>query len=124
MLFILKQNDSGKTLPPDLFNQFLKSCEVYIEKLKSSGKLISAQPIEHNGKIVSVQNEEFTEKQLIKKEDLIGGYYHIYAEDIDEAISIAKSNPEFKFNPDTKIEVRPVKGSEKTTGYVYPKSNE
>jgi len=51
---------------------------------------------------------------------VIGGYYHILAENLDEAISIAKQNPEFKYNPDTRIEVRPIEMKENSTGFVYP----
>ena len=48
------------------------------------------------------------------------GYYHILANDLDEAVRIAKNNPEFEFVPSASIEVRPVKTKEKETGFVYP----
>lgn len=34
--------------------------------------------------------------------------------------SLSKRNPEFKYRPTAKIEVRSIKTSEDTTGYVYP----
>jgi hypothetical protein len=37
-----------------------------------------------------------------------------------KAIEIAKANPEFQFNEGTRIEVRPIKMKEETTGFVYP----
>jgi hypothetical protein len=49
------------------------------------------------------------------------GYYHILARDMDEAISIAKENPEFDYGTTARIEVRPVKMKEETTSFVYPK---
>ena len=49
------------------------------------------------------------------------GYYHIFANDIKEAIEIAKENPEFEYVPSARIEVRPVKMKEEKTEYVYPK---
>jgi hypothetical protein len=42
------------------------------------------------------------------------------ANDFDEATEIAKANPEFKFNENTRIEVRPIKMKEEQTGFVYP----
>jgi hypothetical protein len=42
---------------------------------------------------------------------------------MDEAIEIAKRNPEFEFGTTARIELRPIKTKEKTTGFVYPKSN-
>jgi hypothetical protein len=120
MFFIRKQSDSEKTLPPDTFQKFLKGCEVYIEKLKNEGKLISAQPIDRGGKIISGRNDKWNEVPFNEGKEVIGGYYHILANDIDEAIAIAKANPEFEFNSDTRIEVRPVKMKEEKTGFVYP----
>ena len=43
--------------------------------------------------------------------------------DRSEAISLAKENPEFEYSASAKIEVRPVKMKEETTGFVYPKEN-
>ena len=53
------------------------------------------------------------------------GYYHIRARDFDEAVSIAKQNPEFDFSTTARIEVRPLKVEEESTSFVYPsKGNE
>jgi hypothetical protein len=48
------------------------------------------------------------------------GYYHIRAADLEEAIEIAKQNPEFQYVPSASIEVRKVKTKEMETGFVYP----
>src|SRR6476469_828976 len=120
MFFIRKQSDSQITLPPDKHQQFLKGCEAYIGKLKKEGKLISEQPIERDGDIISCSNNVWNDVPFNETKEVIGGYYHILAEDLSEAIAIAKANPEFEFNPDTRIEIRPVKMKEETTGFVYP----
>ena len=52
---------------------------------------------------------------------MIVGYYHILAKDIDDAIEIAKGNPEFEYGVKARIEVRPIKVKEETTGFTYPK---
>ena len=49
------------------------------------------------------------------------GYYHIVAHDAEEAVAIAKMNPEFEFSPTAQVEVRMIKGSEAQTGFVYPR---
>ena len=120
MFFIRKQTASSKTLPADKHTTFLKACETYIGKLKTEGKLISAQPIERNGNIISFSNNEWKHSPFNETTEVIGGYYHIHANDLEEAITIAKANPEFKYNEGTRIEVRPVKMKEETTGFVYP----
>jgi len=123
MFFIRKNSISEETLSEDKFKKFLESCEVYIEGLKKTGKLISAQPIQRAGNIISVKSGELDELPYQEGREYIGGYYHIRAEDLDEAIFIAKQNPEFDYNPDTRIEVRPIKMKEDKTGFVYPAPN-
>lgn len=120
MFFIRKKNNSETTLSPEKFNQFLKSCETYIGNLKQQGKLVSAKPIAWSGKIISGKGEKWNETAYDESGEVIGGYYHILAKDIDEAIAIAKANPEFSYNENTRIEVRPVKMKEEKTGFVYP----
>jgi hypothetical protein len=39
---------------------------------------------------------------------------------MNEAVEIAKHNPEFVFSATARIEVRPIKTKETTTGFVYP----
>jgi hypothetical protein len=122
MFFIRKESNSQDTLPPEQHQKFLKGCESYIGKLKKEGKLISAQPIEWTGGIISGKGETWSQAPFNESKEVIGGYYHIRARDLEEAISIAKANPEFEYNTNTRIEVRPLKMKEETTGFVYPGS--
>jgi len=108
---------------PEKKEQFLKKCEVYISDLKKNGKLISAQPLVREGTIISGTDGAWHNKPIPESEEIQVGYYHIYASDIDEAIGIAKMNPEFEFSPTARIEVRPVKIKESSTGFVYPKKD-
>jgi len=104
--FMLRILNHESEWTPEIHQQFLKSCEKYIGELKKNGKLISAQPLERGA--------EAGETQV--------GYYHIIAKDMDEAVEMAKQNPEFEFGSTARIEVRPIKTKEKTTGFVYPKA--
>jgi hypothetical protein len=120
MFFIRKKSNSQETLPPEKFQLFLKACEVYIDNLREQGKLVSARPFVWSGKIISGKSNKWNETSYDEAEEVIGGYYHILANDIDEATDIARGNPEFKFNEGTRIEIRPVKMKEEQTGFVYP----
>jgi hypothetical protein len=120
MFFIRKQGNSQETLPPDMHHKFLKSCERYIGNLKKEGKLITAQPIEWKGSIVSRADTTWRETPFNEGVEVIGGYYHILAKDLHEATIIAKANPEFEYNPNTRIEIRPIKMKEESTGFLYP----
>jgi hypothetical protein len=120
MFFIRKRSNSEKTLAPEKFKLFLKACEGYIENLKKNGKLISAKPFVLSGKIISGNPNKWKDSSFDDTKEIIAGYYHILAKDLTEATEIAKANPEFAFNADTRIEVRQVKVKEELTGFVYP----
>jgi len=121
MLIIRNENDNFAKLQPDQQKQFLDKCKVYIDNLKNDKKLIEAQPLVREGKIISRQDSEWKYKPFNESNEVIVGYYHLYANHMDDAVSIAKANPEFEYGTSARIEVRPIKIKEESTGYVYPK---
>ena len=120
MLLIRNQGEHLQDLSPDDHEQFVKACEVYINNLKQQGKLLSAQPMERQGKMISGTKGNWHDGPFNENKEVIVGYYHIRANDIDDAIAIAKGNPEFEYSSTARIEVRPIKMKEVTTGFVYP----
>jgi len=120
MLYIRNEKDAKNTLTEEQHLAFIKQCEVYIGKLKSENKLIATQPIIREGVVLKKTNEGWTESDITTNKETQVGYYHILAEDMKEAIQIAKDNPEFEYVPSATIEVRPIKTKEIETGFVYP----
>jgi hypothetical protein len=123
MLLIRNEIDHQSKWSTDVHQKFLKQCEVYIDKLKSERKLISAQPIVREGAMISGSKGTWKEGPISYTKEVIVGYYHILAADLSEAIAIAKGNPEFEFGTTARVEVRPSKMKEAATGFVYPKKN-
>jgi hypothetical protein len=122
MFYIRNEKDAKKSLTTDEHLAFIKKCEIYISRLKSESKLIAAQPLIREGVVLSKSKNDWKAKILESDREVQVGYYHIMARDIDEALSIAKDNPEFEYVPSASIEVREVKTKESETGFVYPKS--
>jgi hypothetical protein len=120
MFYIRNERDAKKSLTSEEHLAFIKKCEVYIGKLKRDNKLIAAQPIVREGVILKKSENGWKERDIAGDTEVQVGYYHILANDIDEAIKIAKENPEFEYVPSATIEVRPVKTKETETGFVYP----
>ena len=111
MFYIRNEKDAKKSLTPDEHLAFIKKCE---------NKLIAAQPIVREGVVLKKTGNDWTQEDIASDKEMQVGYYHILANDLDEAISIAKANPEFEFVPSATIEVRPIKTKEIETGFVYP----
>ena len=120
MLLIYNEIDHQAAWSPERHQQFLKSCENYIRKLKKEGKLKTAQPLVQDGVIVSNANGKWKEVPFNETKEIQVGYYHILAKDMREAIELAKGNPEFEYGTTARIEVRPIKIKEESTNYVYP----
>lgn len=121
MLLIRNTTDSKSQFSVDEHLAFVKSCEVYIDKLKERGQLLAAQPLStKEGKIIANKNGAWQEGPYNETTEVQVGYYHVLAKDIEEAIEIAKSNPEFAYTSTARIEVRPIKMKEESTGYTYP----
>lgn len=120
MLYIRNEKDAKSFLTADQHLAFVKKCEVYIERLKREGKLIAAQPVVREGVVIEKDKKKWSMRDISDDREVQVGYYHILAGDFNEAVEIAKENPEFEYVPSATIEVRPVKTSEKETGFVYP----
>ncbi len=122
MLLIRNTEDAKTALSNEQHQEFLNGCKVFIERLEREEKLISAQPLIREGKMISGTPGAWTEGPYKEGNEIIVGYYHILAKDMNDAIEIAKDNPEFAFSATARIEVRPIKMKEETTGFVYPKT--
>ena len=120
MFYIRNEKDAKKSLSPEQHLAFIKKCEVYIGILKSENRLLAAQPIVREGVVIKKSGSNWTEKDINADAETQVGYYHILAQNLAEAIKIAKDNPEFEFVPSASIEVRPIKTKENETGFVYP----
>jgi len=116
MLLIKKQ----KTDEDIVSEEFLKACENYIKALKHDGRLISAQPIEEKNNMILSKDKSWKIVPVKDTKEVVGGYYHLLAKDLDDAIAIAKANPEFEYHPQSRIEIRPIKTMEDSSGFIYP----
>jgi hypothetical protein len=123
MLLIRNMADGKAGLSPEQQQDFLNACQVYIEDLIRKGNLKSAQPLVREGKMVSGTPGAFKDGPYNEVKEIIVGYYHILARDLDEAVAIAQGNPEFAFVKGARIEVRPIKMIEPSTGFEYPKGD-
>jgi len=120
MFYIRNEKDAKKSLSEEQHLAFIKQCEVYIGNLKSENKLIAAQPIVREGLVLKKTAKGWNERNINDDKEIQVGYYHILANDFEEAVKIAKDNPEFAYVPFATIEVRPIKTKETETGFVYP----
>lgn len=111
MLLIRTEGDHLSGLSPEEQQQHVQKIGDYIGNLMKEGKLKGAQPLEADGAMVQGTSGVVKDGPFNETKEVIAGYFHILANDLDEAVEIAKANPVFE-ETDAKIEVRPIKSME------------
>lgn len=95
MLFIKATGNPVGNLSEENQEKHIQKVGGFIQDLVTQGNMKTAQPLLPNGVVISNNNGSFTEQAINEKEEMIAGYYHIQANDLKEAIEIAKSDPRF-----------------------------
>jgi hypothetical protein len=108
LLIIRTEGDVWTSLSPQKLQDHIQKGTAYIGNLMKEGKLKSAQPLDKGSRIVTDNNGMIKDGPFNESKEVIAGYFHIVAKDINEAVEIAKSNPIFQDIP-TRIEVHPMK---------------
>lgn len=107
MLFIRSEGNPVANLSPKQQQEHVQKIGMFIKKMAGEGKMKSAQPLEMQGNILSFENGNFIDGPFNETKEVISGYYHILAKDLNEAIEIAKCDPRFE-DGKWRIEIRPI----------------
>ena len=111
MLFIRSEESPKAELSPAELQAHIEKVGGFITKLVKEGRMKSAQPLEMEGTMLSYKNGKIIDGPYNETKEVISGYYHLIAKDLDEAIEIAKGDPRFEEGI-WRVEVRPVKSVE------------
>jgi hypothetical protein len=108
LLLIRTEGDVWTSLSPNQLQEHIEKGTSYIGGLIKDGKLKSAAPLDKGSRIVTENNGVIKDGPFNEAKEVIAGYFHIVAKDVQEAVEIAKANPIFRDIP-TKIEVHLLK---------------
>jgi hypothetical protein len=108
LLLVRTEGDHLQELSPENQTQHVQKVGGYIGKLMQEGKLKSAQPLEMEGTIVTSPKAKLKDGPFNETKEVIAGYFLIEAQNMADAIAIAKDNPVLE-NEKARIEIRPIK---------------
>jgi hypothetical protein len=108
LLIIRTEGDVWTSLSPKQLQEHIEKGTSYIGNLMKEGKLKNAAPLDKGSRIVTENNGIIKDGPFNESKEVIAGYFHIIAKDVQEAVEIAKANPIFSDIP-TKIEVHQLK---------------
>jgi hypothetical protein len=78
----------------------------WIQKLREEGKYVAGDPLERQGKVLRSPNKVITDGPFAEGKELVGGYFLIRADSLDEAARMATDCPIFETGGS--VEVRPI----------------
>ena len=105
--FIRNLGDPVANFSEERQQAHIQKVVAFIQEMTGEGKMKAAQPLKNKGTFISFKDGKFEESEINVTEEIISGYYHILAENLDEAIEIAKSDPRFE-DGDWRLEIRPI----------------
>jgi hypothetical protein len=111
LLLIRAEGDYYEAMPAELYQAHIKKVGRYIDNLLKEGKLKGAQPLGMEGLMLTNNKSVFKDGPFIESKEVIVGYFHIFAKDLNEAREIAIANPVFE-DTDARIEIRAIKQEE------------
>jgi len=108
ILFIHGGGDLSVNLSPEQIQEAIKKYSEWAQKLRADGKLVSAEKLKDNeGMVLSTKNGKvIVDGPFAETKETIGGYFIINAENMEEAIEIAKESP--AMSRDATVEVREI----------------
>ena len=108
-LLILRGGEEGMSdaqKSPEKFQQQMLKWKNWMEGLGKQGKLIAGHPLAKEGTVISGGKKVVTDGPFVEGKEMVGGYLMIKANDVPDAVAIAKNCPIFEY--DGIVEVREV----------------
>ena|SRR5579859_7351778 len=107
-LLLLHQPQTGPGPTPQELRQIMDRFTVWMDAIKAQGKLVGSNGLESGGKTLrGPGGASVTDGPFSETKEIVGGYILITADDLDQAVQIARGCPGLDYR--LAVEVRPVK---------------
>jgi len=67
----------------------------WIEKLNKEGRYVSGEPLHPGGKLIAGKNKTVTDGPYTEGKEVVGGYFIVNANDINEAVKLCDDYPDY-----------------------------
>ena len=106
-LLLFRGTDWDSGLSPEEIQKVVEQLMAWMDGLQRQGRLRAGQPLGEEGRTVSgKQGRMVADGPFAESKEAIGGYLIVQAEDLDEAVGIARQYPCLAHG--ATVEVRPV----------------
>jgi len=87
----------GSTQSPEVMQAQMGKWMAWIDKLNKSGQYVAGEPLLPGGKQITGKNKNVTDGPYTEGKEVVGGFFVIKAENIDEAVKICDDYPGFEY---------------------------
>lgn len=94
-------------LSPEQIEAHMKRWQDWIGSIAQSGKLVGAQPLTNDGKIMKGRAKKISDGPYVEGKEILGGYVIVKVDNFDEALHISADCPNLEFDSGT-VEVREI----------------
>jgi len=91
---------------PELMQAQMGKWMAWIDKLNKNGNYVAGEPLLPGGKLIKGKNKTITDGPYTEGKEVVGGFFLIKAENMDEAVKICDDYPDYE--QDGSIQVRQV----------------
>ena len=88
---------------PESMQSHMGKWMAWIDKLNSEGKYVAGEPLIPGGKLVSGKNKTVTDGPYTEGKEVVGGFFIINANSLDEATVIAKDCPDYELGGSVQV---------------------
>lgn len=93
MMLFRSEPDDAQALSPDEIQESIKQWQDWIGSIAAQGKFVSTNQLGFEGKVVKANNQVITDGPYASLKEIVGGYIIVKANNLDEAIELAKGCP-------------------------------
>ena len=105
-IFIFRGGSDASNFSPDEMQNHMQKWFQWVEDLRSKQIYVAGEALGPAGKTLAGKKAVITDGPFAESKEIVGGFFVIKAESLDEAVEIAKGYPDFPLNG--AVEVREV----------------
>jgi len=105
-MFLFRGGRTEAPASPEAMQAQMQKWRAWMQKLREQGKYISGEPLESGGKVLKSPNKVITDGPFAEGKEVVGGFFLVRAETLEQATDMAKECPIFETGGS--VEVRKV----------------
>ena len=94
-MLIFQGGMSSENSSPEFMQAQMGKWMAWIDKLNAAGKYVAGEPLLPGGKLISGKNKTVTDGPYTEGKEIVGGFFLIKAENMEEAVKICDDYPDY-----------------------------